>query len=274
MGKLDGKVAVITGAASGIGRASASRFAQEGAAVVIADLDEHGGAIVAGECVARGGRAVFHRTDVAIEADIQAAIGRAVGEYGRLDIMFNNAGLPGAIGPIETIEAPDWDRTIAILLRAAYLGMKHAIPELRKAGGGSIISTSSAAGLRGLGNAAAYSAAKAGLVTLTQAVAIEVGSERIRVNCICPGAINTPMVSFAMAGGAEEAEARLERMQPLPRAGHAEDVAAAALFLASEESAFITGTALSVDGGFNTGNGWLGARDQRRTDFRGPSYLR
>jgi len=275
MGKLTGKSAVITGAASGIGRACALSFAREGALLVIADLNEHEGTATAEQCIAAGGRALYRRTDVASEAEIKGAIEQAIAAYGRLDIMFNNAGVPGALGPIETIAAQDWDRTIAILLRAGYLGMKHAIPELRKAGGGSIISTSSAAGLRGLGNAAAYSAAKAGLVILTQAVAIEVGADRIRVNCICPGVIDTPMVNRGRQGGTEETLTRLaQTQQPITRVGRSEDVAAAALFLASDDSQFITGTAISVDGGFNTGNGWLGPREQKSTDFRGPSYLR
>src|SRR5271167_760537 len=194
MGRIQGKVAVITGAASGMGRATAIRFAKEGASVVLTDLNAQGGETAVAECAAAGGRAVFQRTDVTSEADIKAAVARAVKEFGRLDIMFNNAGIAGAVGPIEKVASADFDRTIAILLRAAFLGMKYSIPEMRKAGGGSIISTASVAGLRGVGYLAAYSAAQAAVVHLTQAVAIEVGHDKIRVNCICPGGVNTPLI--------------------------------------------------------------------------------
>lgn len=206
MGRIQGKVAVITGAASGMGRATALRFAKEGASVVLTDLNAQGGETAVAECAAAGGRAVFQRTDVTSEADIKAAVARAVKEYGRLDIMFNNAGVAGAVGPIEEVESADWDKTIAVLLRAAFLGMKYSIPEMRKAGGGSIISTASVAGLRGVGYLAPYSAAKAAIVNLTQAVAIEVGHDRIRVNCICPGGVNTPLIHRGRPGAEEQSE--------------------------------------------------------------------
>ena len=219
MGRIQGKVAVITGAASGMGRATALLFAKEGASVVLTDLNSQGGETAVAECAAAGGRAVFQRTDVTSEADIKAAVARAVKEYGRLDIMFNNAGVAGAVGPIEKVASADFDRTIAILLRAAFLGMKYSIPEMRKAGGGSIISTASVAGLRGVGYLAAYSAAKAAVVNLTQAVAIEVGHDKIRVNCICPGGVNTPLIHRGAPGAEERSEKSMARMQPIPRAG-------------------------------------------------------
>src|SRR6202453_3478281 len=193
MGRLDRIVAVITGAASGMGRATAARFAGEGASVVIADLNTAGGESAVRECKENGGNAVFQHTDVTSEDAIKAAVDRAVKEFGKLDIMFNNAGLGGALGSLEHTTAENWDRTFAILLRAVFLGIKYSIPEMRKAGGGSIISTASVAGLRGVGYLAAYSAAKAAVVNLTQAVAIEVGHDKIRVNCICPGGVNTPL---------------------------------------------------------------------------------
>jgi len=269
MGKLNGKVAVITGAASGMGRATALRFAKEGAAVVLTDLNARGGEDAVAECAAAGGKAVFQSTDVTSEADIKAAIDRAVKEYGRLDIMYNNAGVAGALGPIEKVSSQDWDKSMAVLLRAVFLGIKFSIPEMRKAGGGSIITTSSAAGLRGVGYLAAYSAAKGAIITLTQAVAIEVGHDHIRVNCICPGGVNTPLVHRGTRGGAEEAEKRMATMQPVPRAGHAEDIANMALFLASDESEWITGTAMVVDGGINTGNVRF-----RGEGYSGPSFER
>src|SRR5215472_8525624 len=145
MGRLDGKVAVITGAASGIGRGSALCLAKEGAAVVAADLNSQGGEQVIGEIAAAGGRAVFQHTDVSSEPDIKALVERAVSEYGRLDVMFNNAGLVGAVGPIEVVSSDDWDKAIAVLLRAVFLGIKYAVEPMRKVGGGSIISTSSVA---------------------------------------------------------------------------------------------------------------------------------
>jgi NAD(P)-dependent dehydrogenase (short-subunit alcohol dehydrogenase family) len=272
MGRIQGKVAVITGAASGMGRATALRFAKEGASVVLTDLNAQGGETAVAECAAAGGRAVFQRTDVTSEADIKSAVARAVKEFGRLDIMFNNAGVAGAVGPIEKVESADWDRTIAVLLRAAYLGMKYSIPEMRKAGGGSIISTASVAGLRGVGYLAAYSAAKAAVVNLTQAVAIEVGHDKIRVNCICPGGVNTPLIHRGVPGGEERSEKSMARMQPIPRAGKPDDIASMALFLASDEADWISGTAMVVDGGINTGNARFRLAGLPDSGFSGPSF--
>jgi NAD(P)-dependent dehydrogenase (short-subunit alcohol dehydrogenase family) len=163
MGRLDGKVAVITGAASGIGRGSALCLAGEGAAVVVADLNSQGGERVIAEIAAAGGRAVFQHADVTNEAEIEALVNLAVQEYGRLDVMFNNAGLGGAFGPIEAVSADNWDKTMAVLLRAVFLGIKYAVAPMRKSGGGSIISTSSVASYLPAPNATAYSAAKGGL---------------------------------------------------------------------------------------------------------------
>jgi NAD(P)-dependent dehydrogenase (short-subunit alcohol dehydrogenase family) len=274
MGRIDGKVAVITGAASGMGRATALRFVKEGAAVVVCDLNAEGGEQVVRECKEGGGRAVFQKTDVTNEANIKDAIARAVKEFGKLDITYNNAGVAGAIGKLENVSAVDFDRTIAILLRAVFLGIKYSIPEMKKAGGGSIISTSSVAGLRGVGGLATYSAAKAAVVNLTQAAAIEVGHDRIRINCICPGGVNTPLVNRGVPGGYEGAEQRMARMQPIPRAGHPEDIAAMALFLASDEADWITGTAMVVDGGINTGNARFRLDGIGTSGFSGPSFER
>ena len=173
MGRLDGKVAVITGAASGMGRATAARFAGEGASVVIADLNAEGGEAAVRDCKENGGNAIFQHTDVTSEAAIKAAIDRAVKEYGKLDIMFNNAGLAGALGSLEETTVENWDRTFAILLRGVFLGIKYSIPAMRKAGGGSIISTASVAGLRGGAGPLPYSVAKAGVVHLTKCAAID-----------------------------------------------------------------------------------------------------
>jgi NAD(P)-dependent dehydrogenase (short-subunit alcohol dehydrogenase family) len=270
MGKLDGKVAVITGAASGMGRATAVRFAQEGAAVVVADLNSQGGELVVSEIAAAKGRAVFQRTDVSSEDDIKAMIARAVKEYGRLDITYNNAGLGGATGRIENIKSEDWDKTFAILTRAVFLGIKYSVEPMRKVGGGSIISTSSVAGLRGVAGLCAYAAAKAAVISITESAAIDLGHDRIRVNCICPGGIVTPLTYKGIPGGEEAALKSMARMQPIPRAGKPEDIANMALFLASDEAEWITGTAMIVDGGMATGN----QRNVVRGGFSGPSFER
>ncbi|MHB8384762.1 MAG: SDR family NAD(P)-dependent oxidoreductase [Candidatus Binataceae bacterium] len=276
MGRVEGKVAVITGASSGIGRASAIRFAGEGAAVVLADLNQEGGESVVRECKENGGRAVFLKTDVSRGEDVKAAVALAVSEFGKLDTIFNNAGLAGAIGPIDEITFENWDNTIAILLRGVFAGMKYAVPEMRKAGGGSIISTASVAGLRGGAGPHAYSAAKAAVINLTRSVALEVGGDRIRVNCICPGGINTPLINGRMPGGEETAAQFLAQIQPIPRAGRPDDIANMALFLASDEAEWITGAAMVVDGGFTAGGSVTGrARPAAAPvpgNFAGPSY--
>ncbi len=276
MGRLDGKVALITGAASGMGRATSIRFAQEGAAVVVGDLNAQGGEETVAECKKAGGRAVFQRLDVTSETDIKGAVARAVAEFGKLNVIFNNAGLGGAVGTIEEITVENWDRTQAVLLRAVFLGIKHAIPEMRKAGGGSIISTASIAGLQGGAGPVSYSAAKAAVINLTKSAALEVGKDRIRVNCICPGGINTPLIFNNVPGGYEAAGQFLKALQPIPRAGLPEDIAAMALFLASDESEWITGTAMVVDGGFTAGGAFFRgqqlAMPAPQSGFMGPSF--
>lgn len=273
MGRLDGKVAVITGAASGIGAATARRFAQEGAAVVVADLNEAGGNDVVAQCITAGGRACFQRTDVASDADVQALMARAATQYKRLDVVFNNAGIGGAIGPIDETSVEDWDRTQAVLLRSVFLGMKHAVPLLRKSGGGSIISTASVAGLRAGAGPHAYSAAKAAVVNLTRSVSLEVAKDNIRVNCICPGGINTPLISNRI-GGVDTTAQLLSALQPVQRSGTPDDIASMVLFLASDESTFVTGTAMVVDGGFTAGGGNLFRSEGMAipTGFSGPSF--
>jgi NAD(P)-dependent dehydrogenase (short-subunit alcohol dehydrogenase family) len=272
MARLDHKVAVITGAASGMGQATAIRFAGEGAAVVVADLNAEGGAATVRECRENGGRAIFQKTDVAAEADLKALIDRAVDEFGRLDIMFNNAGFVGALGPLEELSAEAWDKTHAVLLRGVFFGIKHAIPAMRKAGGGSIISTASIAGMRGGFGPTIYSAAKAGVINLTQCAAVELGKDRIRVNCICPGGIHTSIAGARTDRGAEA----LAQSQPIRRAGQPEDIANMALFLASDESEWITGASMLVDGGYMARAHTFGARTpadwSAAVDFMGPSF--
>jgi len=247
--RLEGKVALITGGGNGIGRATALRFLAEGASVVVADLNGDTGRETL-ELAAKAGAAArvrFVLTDVAREADVAAAVELATREFRRLDVMFNNAGVAGAFGPITHIDADDWDYTFAVLVKGVFLGMKHAARALKaQGGGGSIISTASIAGLSGGDGPQAYSAAKAAVINLTRAVSIELAPQRIRVNAICPGAILTPLIH---RGNEAAMRPVLEKFQPWPDAGLPEHIAAAALFLASDDATFVTGEALVVDGG-------------------------
>lgn len=277
MGRLDNKVAVVTGGASGMGRAIGTRFAREGAAVVLADLNEKGGAQVVRECAeTAGGKAVFQRADVSLESDVKNAIARAIAEFGRLDVMVNNAGVGGAMGRLEEIPLEEWDRTQAVLLRGVFLGMKHAIPEMRRCGGGSIISTASIAGVSGDFGPHPYSAAKAGVINLTRSAAAEVARDRIRVNAICPGGIKTPMFIGGGGFGHDDAtiEATMAKLQPIPRAGRAEDIAAMALFLASDEAEWITGAVMVVDGGALVAHRNAISAESTGRGYAGPSFER
>jgi len=273
MPRLQGKVAVITGAASGIGRGTALCLAREGAAVVAADLNSQGGESVIGEIAASGGRAVFQYSDVTSETDIKSAIDRALREYGRLDIMFNNAGLVGAVGPIESVKAEDWDKTVAVLLRSVFQGIKYAVEPMRKAGGGSIISTSSVASFLPGAYGAAYAASKGGVISLTRAAAVQLGRDRIRVNCICPGVIATPIWG-GISGMDDPAvlEQELGHAQTIPRVGQPADIAAMVLFLASDESQWVTGQAMIVDGGLTVGPNLPALSAEVPSGYRGPSF--
>jgi len=249
MGRLDGKVAVVTGGASGMGRATVELFLREGARVVVADLNAENGRTLLAELAAEGftERVDFIRTDVAEETQVVAMLERARKRFDRLDVVFNNAGVGGAFGPITEIAVEDWDFTQAVLLRSVFLGIKHGARILIEQGqGGSIINTASIAGLRGGGGPQAYSAAKAGVINLTQTTAVELAQHRVRVNAICPGIIVTPLMD---RGQPERAAARAAGLQPWPDPGSVDDIAHAALYLASDESRFTTGQTLTVDGG-------------------------
>jgi NAD(P)-dependent dehydrogenase (short-subunit alcohol dehydrogenase family) len=254
-GRLDGQVALITGGASGLGEATVRLFAREGARVVIADLQDERGQRVAGEL---GVAALYQRTDVAREADIAAAVDRAAAEFGRLDCMFNNAGVVGAVGPIDEIPVEDYDATMAINLRGVFLGMKHAARVMKPQRSGTILCSSSIAGLTGGLGPHVYATAKTALIGLTRNVAAELGCFGIRVNCIVPGNMATPMIA-GLAGGDPDALEPIKQgmaaASPLPgRAGLAEDIAHAALFLASDESGYVSGHTLVVDAGLTTGS--------------------
>ena len=248
-GRLDGKVAVITGGANGIGRATVLRFLDEGARVVFGDMNEET-AREALDLIAKAGKAKavrFLRTDVTREGDVEALINLAPAEFGRLDCVFNNAGVAGAIGPITHLAAEDWDFTFDVLVRAVFFGMKYGTRVLKRQGqGGTIVSTASVAGIHGGDGPQAYSAAKAAVINLTRAVAVELAADKIRVNCICPGVILTPLLH---RGSPDALVPVLQTTQPWPEPGQPEHIAAAALFLASDDASFVTGEALVVDGG-------------------------
>jgi NAD(P)-dependent dehydrogenase (short-subunit alcohol dehydrogenase family) len=258
-GRLASKVAVITGGASGIGRASALRFLEQGARVVIADLNVERGreTLERAAAIAPEDHACFVRCDVAQEADVAAVVRRAVDAFGRIDCMFNNAGLPGAIAPLTEVSVEDWDRTFAVNVRGVFLGIKHAAPVM-SAHGGSIINTASIAALNAGAGPAAYSSCKAAVVGLTRSAALELAPLRIRVNALCPGLILTPLLERGHAGELPEV---LSKAQPWPEPGLPEHIADAALFLASDDARFVTGEALVVDGGISARGPGVFARD-------------
>jgi NAD(P)-dependent dehydrogenase (short-subunit alcohol dehydrogenase family) len=258
MGRLDGKRAVITGAASGIGEATARLFIAEGAAVVLADTDELRGKRIASEL---GDRARFAATDVSREADVDQAVATSVEAFGGLDIMFNNAGVPGSTGGIEEIEVETWDRTIAVHLRGVFLGIRAAARIMRPQGHGSIINTSSVAATRANMAGHDYSAAKAAITHLTETTANELGENGVRVNAVCPGAIATSIFGRAAGLDGEEAQQTVDFMAtvlsdaaPIRRVGRPADIAETVLWLASDASGFVTGQAIAVDGGLLTGS--------------------
>ena len=256
-GKLEGKVAVITGAASGIGAATARLFVAEGAKVVLADIQDARGERMVEEL---GPNSAFHHTDVTNEGDIRGAVDHAVEKFGRLDCMFNNAGRGHAEGLITDLTPELFREVTDLLLGGVAFGMKHAVPVMKAQKSGSIINTASVAGL-GVGYGGnMYSASKAAVIHLTRVIANEVGEDNIRVNAIAPGAI--PTAIFGRVGGMDQdgAEALIPMLkmgfakaQPIPRSGDADDIAQAALWLASDASSFVTGICLPVEGGMTTG---------------------
>ena len=260
-GRLQGKVAIITGGTSGIGRRTVEVFAREGASVLIAARREHEGR---GLADALGDKVDFLHTDVALEADVKRMIDYAVERFGKLDCLFNNAGSPAPRGGIATIPMAEYEAAFAVLLGGVVLGMKHAAPVMLARGAGSIINNGSVAGvLAGYGSSIIYSAAKAAVIHLTTLVAMELGESNIRVNCISPGSIATGAFGKIAGLPADEAEKTAEAVkqllgnaQPIRRAGLTDDIALAAVFLASDDSTFINGHNLIVDGGLTGGRRW------------------
>ena len=248
-GQLESKVAIVTGGASGMGLATVRRFLEEGASVVVGDLNSDNGRQVLEELSADGydEKVRFTVTDVSVEDDVAAMTELALDAFGRLDIVFNNAGIGGAFGPITELEVDDWDTTFHVLVRSVFLGTKHAAKVLIEQGqGGSIINTASIAGMGGGAGPQAYSAAKAAVVSLSKTTAVELAPHDIRVNAICPGVIFTPLMH---SGNEEQAEEVIEEIQPLSKRGEGSDIAGMAVFLAGDDSLFVTGQEHIVDGG-------------------------
>ena len=250
MAVLQGKVALVTGGASGIGRATAELFAQEGAAVVIVDIQTAEGEATATALQTRGSRALFLQADVTSAADCERAVAGTVAAFGRLDIVFNNAGIIRRATVLETTEV-EWDRVMAVNVRSIFLMCKYAIPVMARGGGGSIINTGSGWGLKGGANAVSYCASKGAVVNMTRALAIDHGAQKIRVNAICPGDTDTPMLrnEASQLGQAEERFLAEAADRPLGRYAQPVEIAQAVLFLASDAASYVTGTAFVVDGG-------------------------
>ena len=252
-GRLEGKVAVVTAGGAGIGAATARRFTREGASVVIADISGTRAQQIAEEIAKEGGKARWLKMDASEPEGVQAAIRLAQDSWGRLDVMFNNAGLSAA-GPLEEMTLETWNRILAVTLTSTFLGIKYSVPIMRKQGGGAIVNTASISGIAGDYGMAAYNASKAGVINLTRAAALENARHKIRVNCVCPGPINTRVAQ--LLGGSDASGLRQKLGQnPIGRIGEPEEIANAVLFLSSDEASFITGAMIVADGGLTAHTG-------------------
>jgi NAD(P)-dependent dehydrogenase (short-subunit alcohol dehydrogenase family) len=248
--RLSGKVAIVTGAARGIGRASAIAFAREGARVVVADVDAQGGEETVARIAAEGNEAFFAHVDVTDEARVAGMVNDTAARWGRIDILFNNAGIV-MVKPLEEMTEAEWDRVMAVNLKAAFFAIKHAVPHMRRGGGGAILNTGSIASITGQLQTPVYSASKGAIALLTKSLAMDYGRDSIRVNCICPGITDTPMLREHMGRGAEGETRIRERLKRVPTGEilTPEDIARAAVYLVSDDSAGITGVLHVVDGG-------------------------
>jgi NAD(P)-dependent dehydrogenase (short-subunit alcohol dehydrogenase family) len=245
--KLKNKVAIITGGGGGIGRATAFLFAKEGAEVVVTDVNEESGQETVNRILEEGGRSTFYRANVAEPIEVESLVSFTASNFGGIDILFNNAGIGNSELKIEDLSIEEWNQVLDINLKGVFLGIKYAIPEMRKRGGGSIINTSSLLGFKGKKYMAPYNASKGGVILLTQNAALEYGKENIRVNAVAPGVIDTPIID-----GWKNDERKwpfISKANALGRIGSPEEVATAVLFLASSDASFITGSTIHVDGG-------------------------
>jgi NAD(P)-dependent dehydrogenase (short-subunit alcohol dehydrogenase family) len=249
MGSLDGKVAVVTGAAMGIGRESALIFAREGANVVVADIDVEGGLDTVAMITSSGGQASFVRTDVSVPGDVTAMVRHCVDTFGGLDCAHNNAGVTAPMAPLAEYPDDGWDRTMAVMLTGVYHCMKAEIPPMLERGGGAIVNTASGVGLVGYAHQAAYTASKHGVIGLTKVAALDYGSQGVRVNAVCPGTARTPMVERAI-GRHPALEDELKALHPIGRIADAAEIAEAAVWLCTPAASFVLGVALPVDGGY------------------------
>lgn len=261
MGTYDGRVAIVTGAALGMGRATALAFAHAGASVTIADVNEAAGRAAVAEMP--GCRGLFVRADVARGADCQRVVGETVAAFGGVDVLFNNVGIQPPDSYLNVEQTPEevWDRIMDVNLKSYFLMSKYAIPEIRKRGGGAIVNNASVQGLQSMKGVPPYAASKGGVLSLTRQMAVEYAAERIRVVAICPGTIDTEMVRTIARGepdGVEAALVRYGQSHPIGRIGTGQDIANAVLFLASDQASFITGEYLCVDGGYMALGAWAG----------------
>lgn len=257
MRAMQGKVGLVTGAGSGIGRASALALAREGAAVVVSDIDVAGGEETAQSIAEAGGTAAFQQTDISDERQVKALVDRTVQEYGSLDFAHNNAGVPGNISPLADCDRETWDRSLAVNLTGAWLCLRNEIATMKESGGGAIVNTASTFGVVGTPNMCCYVATKHGVVGLTRSAALDYAASGIRVNAVCPGPIDTPMMDTLLAeiGGEENVDATATeflKAEPIARMGRPAEIGEAVLWLCSDGASFVTGQAIPIDGGWTT----------------------